>query len=200
MQALFTRPDAWSGGSYELALEYERLSDKRLRAVISRLWDHSTLLGCYLDLNAEPDQQPRVSPAEVEPWQCLRGVAALPNGERASCSSIVVREEEATWIYFGVPLGSLGSAYPVGAFPFADGTPLDWRAELDGWLLDMARFIFAEQPFRLGLVGWVDPLDTTAADLASTGVPEQRWEGYVVPVDDTLEWYPANQGAPFTTP
>lgn len=200
MRALFTRPDAWFGGSYELALEYGPLSDEQLRTVISRLWDYPSLSGCYLDHRVDPDEQPKFSPAEVESERCLRGAAVLPNGECVACRSIAVREEDATWICFAVPLGSLGYAYPVGAFPFADGMPLDWRAELDGWLVDMARFIFGDLPFRLGLVGWIDPLDTTAAEIASAGVPEQRWEGYVVPVQEALEWYPANQGAPFAAP
>jgi hypothetical protein len=198
MMPLFTRPDAWTGGSYELALEYGRMSPDALARVVAHLWSHPTLEGCYLDHSREPTGQRRVSPAEVDPGLCLRGLATLPNGDVTTCLSSVVAEPEATWVYFGSPMGALGHSYPVGAYPFDDGLPLDWRNPLDGWLLDMASFAFAVHPFRLGLVGWVDPLNTSAAEVASSGAPDPRWEGYIVPSGGALEWYPPNAGAPIT--
>ena len=62
----------------------------------------------------------------------------------------------------------------------------------------MASFLFATHPFRLGLIGWIDPLDTSAAEVAASGVPARRWEGYLVPLDGALTWHPPNEGAPIT--
>ena len=198
MQPLFTRPETWTGGSYELGLEYGPLESVQVRGVLTRLWSHPSLCGCYLDHTREPGDQPRVSPAEADPDHVLRGIATLPNGAVSSCDSSVLVWEDSTWVYFGTPVGALGYAYPVGAYPFDDGRPLDWRTPLDAWLLDVAASVFEEHPFRLGLVGWLDPVETSAAEVADAGVPDRRWEGYVVPVGGRLTWHPPNEGALFT--
>ena len=200
MPPLFTRAGAWTGGSYELLLEYEPLEVEALRSAVEHLWTHPSLDGCYRNLATEPGDQSRINLAEADPARLLCGIATLPNGDRAPSSSIVVADEEATWVYFGVPMGSLGYSYPVGAYPFADGLPLDWRNPLDKWLRGVAEFVFAAHPFRLGFIGWIDPLDTTAADIAEVGIPRERWRGYLVPDGSNLDWHPPTEGAPFTVP
>ncbi|MEO0559698.1 MAG: hypothetical protein AAF170_16110 [Bacteroidota bacterium] len=197
MRKLFTRPDAWTGGSYEIALEYQPLHAEEVHVVLKRLWSHTSLNGCYLRADVEPEAQLRVPPASSNGW--LRGIATLPNGDDTACGSVVVTDEDATWIYFGSPMGSLIYSYPVGAYPFDDGLPLDWRTPLNDWLCDIARFVFEELPFQLGLVGWIDPLDITASDVSTSGVPETRYEGYLIPEATSLTWYPPNTGAPMRT-
>ena len=195
---LFTAPDAWSGGSYEVALEYGPLAPEAIRAVVARIWAHPALEGCWLSHDVEPDRQPRVDPSDskVEPDGWLRGVATFPNGERAPCGTYVVHDESGAWVYFGVPLGSLGRGYPVGAFPFDDGSSLGWREEVDRWLLGVAEHVFAERPFALALVGWTDDPETSAAEVARAGVPERRWTGIAVPTPEGLAWHPPTEGAP----
>ncbi|MGC7098384.1 hypothetical protein ACPZ19_27240 [Amycolatopsis lurida] len=52
----------------------------------------------------------------------------------------------------------------------------------------MAREVFRHVDFRLGLIGFdVDLTSLTA------GVPEQRWNGYLLPVGGKLEYVPANR-------
>lgn len=154
--------------------------------------------GCYLHHDQEPAEQTRVAPG-TEPGldTCLRGVARLGALAPIACSTVVVREDGGSdWLYFGLPLGSLGTALPVGAFPFDDGLDLSWRPTVDGWLRLLAETLFTSQRFRLGLVGWTDGLDNSADELLENGVPKERWVGYLLPNGSSLTWYLPNQGAP----
>jgi hypothetical protein len=156
------------------------------------------LNGCYLHHDQEPAEQTRVAPG-TEPGldTCLRGVARLGALAPIACSTVVVREDGGSdWLYFGLPLGSLGTALPVGAFPFDDGLDLSWRPTVDGWLRLLAETLFTSQRFRLGLVGWTDGLDNSADELLENGVPKERWVGYLLPNGSSLTWYLPNQGAP----
>lgn len=95
-----------------------------------------------------------------------------------------------------LPVGTLSTAYPVGAYPFADGTPLDWREEVDGWLVGLANHIYRTVKFPLALTGHEVEFEIDLADIAASGIPEVRWDGYLWPENDTLKWYQPNQGAP----
>ena len=108
------------------------------------------------------------------------------------------RDGGADWIYFGLPMGSLGNVLPVGAFPFEGDGDLSWRASIDGWLRRLAEHTFNAVAFRLGLVGWTDGMDGGAAELLRGGIPQERWCGFLVPEEDSLQWYPPTRGAPMT--
>ncbi|MCA9626709.1 MAG: hypothetical protein KC766_03540 [Myxococcales bacterium] len=199
---LFTKPDAWTGGSYEFALEYCPPSDEALRLALAAIWRDPTVTGCYVHADKEPGDQEVVPPSTLAARRDAidgrwLGIAILPNGCRVPCSSCIVREEDGSdWLYFGAAMGCLSYCYPVGAFPLDDGGDLSWRPELDRWLRGIAARVYATVPFRLGLVGWIIGGDVCAADLAARGVPQERWEGYLWPESGGLGWYPANQGAP----
>jgi hypothetical protein len=197
MEGLFTRPDAWAGGSFELLIQLEEVDASAVRAALTAIWAHPTLEGCWLNIDTEPADQLRVSPGDES--QCLHGIATLPNRTRVACDSLVVRDDRADWIYFGVPMGSLGHAYPVGAYPFEDGLPTDWRLPVSEWLRAIGEHTFATVKFRLGLIGWLLAGDVDAEEFAAHGLPEERWAGYLVPTDGRLKWYPSNQpSAPMT--
>lgn len=195
---IFTRPDAWTGGSYELAIDLGRVDDTQLEKALVTIWSHADVDGCYLDLDREPAEQARVRPGREHDLEtCLRGVARLGALAPIACSTVVVREDGGSdWLYYGLPLGSLGAVLPVGAFPFEDGHDLAWRSTVDGWLRRLGEHLFASVRFRLGLVGWTDGLDDGTDDLLERGLPEDRWVGYLLPSGSSLTWYPPNQGAP----
>src|SRR6185436_15411721 len=56
--------------------------------------------------------------------------------------------------FFYLPIASLASIYPMGAFPIADGGDLAWRSSLDEWLCAIGQRAFKAAPFRLGLIGF----------------------------------------------
>jgi hypothetical protein len=184
---VFTPDDTWNGGCFELALEVGPRSDERLRAVVNALWQCPLLAGCYLDPAAEPWDQPLISPADrpLDSGHRLLGIAALPNGARVACGSCLVREEEGPdWLDFYIPLGALGTAYPVGAYPFGSEPSRHWRAPVESWLAQIGLYVASRSSYSLGLIGWEVSGQVYAAEVAAQGVPSERWLGYLWPSDN----------------
>jgi hypothetical protein len=171
----------WKGGYFELRLVFAEGAEDILRRALGALWSHPAVWGCVEDKWPEPALQPHVDPevaAQVldHPWY---GVAELPNGVLAAVASFVTRGEGyASEVTFGVPMGALQLAYPVGANPFADGSSLSWRTEISDWMAEIGRAVFVEQPFRFGMIEH----EVTGVEIENlTAVPETRWEGYLWP-------------------
>lgn len=195
---IFTKPEAWAGFSYELAVELGPVDDARLERALRIIWSHADLDGCYLERDREPAEQVAVRPAGDLPLEAiLRGLASLGPRAPVACSTIPVREEGGSdWVYFSLPMGSLRTVFPVYGFPVDDGSDLSWRSTVDHWLCRLARHLFDTVKFRLGLVGCIDGLEIGADELLVEGVPDERWVGYLVPSGDALTWYPPTEGAP----
>ena len=190
----------WHGSYFELQLVFDDRADDVLRRALAALWSHPAIWGCVRDKFPEPALQPRVEPraaAQVldRPWY---GVAELPNGALVAAASFVTRGEGfAPEVRFGLPMGALGLAYPVGAYPFADGKSLAWRSEVSNWLASIGRSVFETQPFRVAMIE--HEANLAGVDIEDLGaVPEPRWEGYLWPNNGRLEWHPQNRGAPFS--
>lgn len=192
--------EAWSGGFYELAIEYEHASTDVFDAALKAIWTFPDLQGCYARSDEPPPNQPRVAPdlAKLENTGHLYGVAKLPSGAEVSCGTFVVREEGgSSWLGFYLPLGGLGAVYDIGAYPFDELAPSRvWREPLEEWLARIGQFVFAKAPFSLGLVGFEVSGTKEARDLASSGVPAKRSIGYLYPSANKLTWYPTNQWQP----
>jgi hypothetical protein len=192
---LFTGGKVWTGGFYELALEYERGVTGSLVNGLHELWHLEGLDGCYLDSKREPADQPRHEfESSLLSVGHLFGVAACPGGAQVACGSCTVQETDGSdWLVFYFPMSALGNVYPVGGFPFDSANHESWRIPLDNWLVDIARRIFPRAPFVLGLVGFETSGNIHAADLAASGVPGARYEGLLVPVAGALEWHPRTE-------
>lgn len=179
---LFTEDDVWSGGFYELAVEYERGARPGLVDGLAAVWNADSVVGCYLDHTRDPDDQPRV-PFDASRFEgLLYGVATLAAPGAVACGTCCVREEGgADWLVFYCPMGALASVYPVGGFPFESSGSDSWRDELDAWLIDLGQWVFAAAPFRLGLVGFETSGELYAADVFASGVPAKRHCAVLVP-------------------
>ncbi len=199
MEQIFTLPDNWTGGFYELAVVLEDPSQDNLQKALKVLWTHPALDGCYKENTKEPSHQERLDPniSQLPVEGHVYGVAHLPNSVKVACESTIIAyiDNGSTWLYFGIPMEALGHAYPVGAFPFEDGTPLDWRVEVDAWFLGIGEKLFREGCFQIGTIGFELPEEDAEA-FRKNGIPEQRWEGYLWQEGDQLKWYPPNQRAP----
>jgi hypothetical protein len=104
----------------------------------------------------------------------------------------LVREEEGPdWLDFYLPMGSLARAYPVGGFPF--GTEADWpgpwRYEVEDWLARLGLWIARSASFRMGLIGHEVSGHVYASDIANSGVPDERFIGYLWPTDESVVYY-----------
>ena len=209
---LFTAPDAWNGGTFELTLYLGRATPaERFFAAAEALWSHPSLDGCYLHTEREPAEQPRVTAAEVlagltpdEGVSPLRGVATLPNCARIACFSCALMfprdGDTSDELNFVLPLGSLARAYPIGADPFNDGTPLGWRPLLEDWMADLALRVWGPGQVRLATIGDGSANgDLEPEALLERGVPTERWEAYLAPgPDNRPRLHRANMGAPFS--
>jgi hypothetical protein len=191
----FTDGEVWTGGFYELALEYDSGVTNGLVNGLQQLWQLEGLEGCYLDRERDPSEQPRF---EFEPSLLasghLLGVATLPGGSRIACGTCCVQEPAGSdWLVFYSPMSALGHAYPVGGFPFDRANHESWRTSVDVWLADIGRRVFREAPFRIGLVGFETSGAINAADLVTAGIPDRRHFGLLVPSRDGLTWHRRNQ-------
>ncbi len=196
-ERIFTLQDAWTGGSYDLALELGPRDNARLGRALHALWTHADLHGCYQHMDLEPNEQPRVEVSTAETR--LHGVARIGTGAAVASYTVVMRFDDGIdWLHFCLPMGSLSRIFDVGAFPFEDGGDLAWRLQLDEWLCALGRRVFEAAPFRLALIGWDGGELEDAARFGASGVPEQRSVGYLVPSGGHLKWFAPNGNAPFT--
>jgi hypothetical protein len=189
---LFTAEGAWYGGFYELALEIGPRSDERLRSALTVLWKYPDLDGCFLDRSREIREQPRTTEFCLETGSHSLGVASLPNGSRVVCGSCLVREEEGPdWLDFYLPMGSLATAYPVGGFPFGSEAdwPGPWRFEVEDWLARIGLWIAKSASFQLGIIGIEVSGQVYASEIASKGIPDERFIGYLWPSNESVVYY-----------
>jgi hypothetical protein len=193
VERLFTREGAWFGGFYELALEIGPRSDVLLLEVLSALWSHPALDGCFLDCGREPVEQRRSLPERLEEGLHLYGVAQMPNDSRVACGTCLIREggDGPDWLDLYLPLGSLGTAYPVGGFPFESEPTYAarWRYEVEDWLAEIGVWVAKTRSFKLGLIGFEVSGEMYASDIAALGVPDERVVGYLLPSDGTIQYH-----------
>jgi hypothetical protein len=196
---MFTPEDTWHGGYFELSIEVGARSDDRLRLARDSLWEHPHLKGCYARRDTEPERQQLIAPSEFtfdDGWGGhYFGIATLPNRRQIASGACVVRETNGPdWLDFYLPLGALGTAYDVGAFPFllADDPPATWIADVEPWLGDIALWLAKRIDFALALIGFEVSGHCYAADVARGGIPANRYIGYVWPTNGRYEYFGSN--------
>jgi hypothetical protein len=193
LESVFTFPDAWSGGYYELALELHGKAAEDRASIIQAIWSHPSLAGCYVYREREPHAQARLEPTDASE-QSL-GIATLPSGAQTACGVLTVLEENGPdWVVFYVPLGSLGRHYNIGAYPFGDFEHSGgWRLEIDIWLRELASHVYRRRPFALGLIGAEASGECYAQDIHQHGLPALSPFGFLVPMGGKLNYTPAIQ-------
>ena len=194
----FTNEDTWNGGFYELAIEIGPRSDDRLRASTKVLWAQRDLDGCYLRNAVHPSKQSRVAaelPDNIEGGEHLLGLATLPDGKVVPCGCVPIREDDGPdWLDFYLPLGALGIAYDeVGGYPFEESPSRSWREPIESWLAELAESMFRSVRFELALIGFEVSGTQYAQEIAISGVPEERWIGYVWPKGSAVKYYATNE-------
>jgi hypothetical protein len=200
--------DVWTGGNYELFLWWRSARPERALRAFRALWSRSELEPRVVGDRATLDEGSPVGPAGLafEPTQehpqvHVYGYATLPGGTRVPCGSFCTAHGEGAetdgwtgemWVDVYVTTSALGHAYPVGAFPFEDEHDSGgWRPELDSWLVEIARSVYAAEPFDVGLVGFEVQFDGEPhyRELVQA-TPEERWDGLLLPRGGALEWHP----------
>lgn len=176
---MFTHPETWVGGHYELQLEYA--DNSLILAALRVLWRHSSLFGVYLDSNLEPEVQRRHAVGAVpEPMAHMYGVLAMPDGNRLPCGTCTILDGRRGWLNLYLPVGGLGRVYPLGAFPF-DGPRghEGWRRPLNNVLAMLARTVYADARFRFGTVGFEIAVRHIGRDLSD--LPRPLYDDFLLP-------------------
>jgi hypothetical protein len=93
-------------------------------------------------------------------------------------------------VNFYFPMGSLSTAYPVGAYPFG---PVDrvseWQTEVDSFLTQVANWIHGTVPFDFALIGFeVNASSTSQEELRANGIPKDRDNGILWNAGFGLNW------------
>ncbi len=185
---MFTEADTWSGGSSELLVALGKCDPAQKLRALRGTWSWSALSGPYAQSRIEPEQQARIEPAPGLP---LYGVATLPDGvSQVAFATTLVEDDDGCWLYAGAPLGSLGTVYDVGAFPFEAGFAA-WEHEVYAWLYALAEHLFREFAFERAVIGWLTTKEVD--ELAQKRMPENRFHGYIIAADGKLRYYAPNQ-------
>lgn len=187
-----TNPDNWGGGYYELAILLGPADDGRVEAAAQALWTAPGVDGPEL-LGGPPAPPPARHTAALREGRQV-GTATLPDGRRVVCGLLWMREDDTglDWVDFFVPLGSLSKVEPrVGAFPFggSDDCTLQWRHELDAWLVGLGERVHRVAPFERAYIGF----EVLGEDLAADDAAD-RWWGTLQSVDGRLGYLPPTQG------
>ena len=131
--------------------------------------------------------------------QSLYGVASIPNAGRVPCFTFPIRHSDldvsatvtrSDWIGLAVPMEGLARVLEVGAYPFDDGSSLEWRQTIQSWMRELAQRAYEAHRFQLALIEWDCTAEVSRADIEEKGIPAERWYGYVLPEGTLLRWYP----------
>jgi hypothetical protein len=194
----FTPDEIWHGGFFELSIEVGDRSTARINAALTLLWQYPLLVGCYPRRDIEPETQTQSVPALVtdDEWPHSYGIAAIAKDKRIACGSCVVRETDGPdWLDFYFPMGSLGTAYKVGGYPFINSEEQpSWLPEVELWLAKLGLWLSSQMEFRMALIGFEASGTTDAATISREGgVPPTRYYGYLLPEHDQFNYYPSNK-------
>lgn len=192
MRILFTDPYAWAGGFYEFTFELPQVSNSFVTEVLTKLWSLPTLDGCFPQRDVEPEKQEKCAPAKTDASGHLYGVANLPNGGQSCCGTFCTDYESSNcWITFYIPLGSLANVYPVGSYPFKAEKQSEsvWIIEINNWLVKIAQEIYPVAKFEIGIIGFEVDTFRVKQELEK-GIPDERWEGLLIPNGSDLLWFP----------
>src|SRR6266566_2226988 len=153
-----TLGEAWHEPFYELYVEFDGHSARRLYAAFAALWGHPTLRGPYAQHDAPFSEQQAVAPVSgIDPTGDvpvhLYGIAGLSTGESVPCGSVAhVRpglDDDGLTLYLTAgALAQIGR--DIEEPSIADEA---WLASLDEWFAEIGRAVYAVAPFEVATMG-----------------------------------------------
>lgn len=197
MTHLFTPPDTWLGGHFEVSLTFGGMEDDQLQMAFEAIWSHPHVQGVYLDRNMEPENQTCVAASQVDLWtESAQGTMKLPSGLRLPFAILVVRADGEDCLDIGIPMGALDHAlgkfgrgfYSTWNVPGA--SPPAVVREIEDFLAELAASVFAHVKFGVGVIGWETSGTQDTHKIQEQGIPEVRDVGYLLPEGSRLRYYP----------
>ncbi len=147
--------DIWSGGFYELSLEYNPSgNDKRILTALNTLCRFPDFKGLWNEKEAYFDNTITL-PTKIEEDSVTQfnGLLKISNECILGCLITLIRvEEESDWLTISIPMSMLEKFYPVKYDLLEEHNP--WKMNLDDLLISLAQRIYVHASFDLGMVGW----------------------------------------------
>ena len=199
MKTIFTNPETWFGGFYELAIEIGPNSSQNLLQALQVLWSYPRLRGCYDSNKIEVEDQEKKNLVKIglENWSHLYGKAILTNNdELCPCGVCIIQEESGSdWLDFYFPMGALDALFNTGnSFSKEYSKNVNsWQVEIDEWLKNLAFNIFSKVNFPLALIGLEVSGEAYYKDLIVNGIPEVRYFNYLIRKSKKLEEFKRNE-------
>lgn len=201
MRLDFTDPGLWTGGFYELGLALPAQDDVTAADALAALWGSPQLSGCFIRNDIEPTQQVARTRENLPIDGHLYGIAALGNAQGCVCGTYTIHfENEGRWLGFYLPMSALARIYALDGYPFGTATPqLEHTLKtINAWLYTLAERVYRRIQFTFGVIGFETNFSAAKAQVAHA-IPAVRWDGLVIPTDDSLRWYPPTEyGAQYT--
>ncbi|MGE3976305.1 MAG: hypothetical protein AB7F94_01820 [Nitrospira sp.] len=147
----FRSKENWQGSFYELCLELGPAgSDTLAIRALEMLWRQPELHGPWVERS---DYDPAANPVEPSiQHSTYYGYLTLTDRKEVGCASYLIRVEgESDWLNLSIPMGMLELRYPL-SYPL-DRSTNPWLEQVDELFARLARVIYKEATFQLGLVG-----------------------------------------------
>lgn len=199
MNPVFTRHDAWNGGSIDTLMFFGDASPEHAINIAEALWSFPKLDGPYRCRNVEPDQQERADYSAFinDGFEQLIGVLTHHDGSRSPLVHTTLMDDNGLWVYVGLTVGGLPASWKIGAYPFDDGFPTSWLEPLVDDLRNISNHVHQYCPIRGALYGWIDAPDWDLLLNAISGkIPKERWHGLSIWQGNECDYFPPTMLGP----
>ena len=179
-----------------LIFQYSNLSPEITRSIFQSLWQHPDLNGGYRidQLGCDRSQRQLLNTNQAQP-DTLYGIATLPDGSTAGCRSHLSRSSQDAsskticQIEFGICLDSLLPYLQNQSYHLSFNSHQHLSKRLDHWLTSIANLIYQQHPFLLAIIPH-SPIWSSCDAIARHGIPDYDHNGYILPENGELIWYP----------
>lgn len=196
MTNFFEDADRWHGGFYELSFNLPNDQVGTVKKFLMEVWQSPDVVGPFTENNIAPDKQDSIDLADITIDGHMYGLYHFGLEGKCECGTYTANfQEEGQWVSLYFPMSALSRIFEVGAYPFigeADPTPEPWVKQLSEQLRKFAERLFQITSFDLAILGFESDYGVLRDQILSGNIPDERWEGFLIPYDNNLIWYPPN--------
>ncbi|MEH7351936.1 hypothetical protein [Gottfriedia acidiceleris] len=151
----FINKETWSGGYYELSIEYNpSVDDKRLNDALSALQMFKFFNGIWKE-KVDYQNKSISLPILLEVRQSVEqfyGTLICKSGTTLPCMISIIRiEDESDWLDIGIPLTALENLYKI-EYPL-DKEKNPWLKDIDVIFIAISELIYSKAPYNLAMIG-----------------------------------------------
>ena len=150
----FVKPDIWTGGYYELSMEFHPFGDdKQINSALTALQNCGCFKGLW-QIREDFGSSPLSLPIKIHANSVnqLYGTLTSSDGNILPCVISVIRTtEESDWLDISIPQAFLEKIYPYQYPLTRDSNP--WLVNVDAMFTRLVEIIYGHSPFDLAMIG-----------------------------------------------